>query len=126
MEPKPRALLVIDDEESILFAFKDVLSEPWLNVDTAQTIDEAKELLDETEYNGAVVDLRLGGSEGTEGFDAIRMIKQHNVHCKVLLITAYANYGTKEEAFRVGADYFLEKPVSPEQISRLFKAQGVL
>ena len=31
-EEKKRSVLIVDDEEAILFAFKDVLSGPWLRV----------------------------------------------------------------------------------------------
>ena len=126
MEKQQRSLLIIDDEETVLFAFKDVLSESWLEVDTAQTLDEAKRLLDSTLYHGAVVDLRLSGSEGTEGFEAIRMIKKRYPHCKIILLTAYAKNGTKNRAFSEGADFFLEKPVSPEEIGNLFSVHGVI
>jgi CheY-like chemotaxis protein len=125
-EEKKRSVLIVDDEEAILFAFKDVLSEPWMSIDTAQSIEEARSLLLSTSYDGAIIDLRLGGSNGFEGFEAIRMVKERNPRCKVILLTAYARPGTRERALAEGADFFMEKPVSPEDIKRVLLSEGVM
>ena len=125
-EEKKRSVLIVDDEEAILFAFKDVLSGPWLSIDTAQSIEEVRKFLLSTYYNGAVIDLRLGGSNGFEGFEAIRMVKERNPRCKVILLTAYAQPGIRERALTEGADFFIEKPVSPEDIKNVFMSEGVM
>ncbi len=126
MNTENRHILIIDDEEAILFAFKDILSEPLLTIDTAQSLEEARLHLSGASYRGAIIDLRLGGSNGYEGFNAIHMIKENNPYCKILLLTAYAKPGTREQALFEGADFFMEKPVSPEEIRVLFKANGIL
>ena len=120
-----RKILVIDDEKAILFAFKEVLSESWLSIDTAQSFKEAEQLLQNRSYQGAIIDLRLNGSKEPEGFKIIQLIKKHHPHCRVIVLTAYGQTDTKEKVFSLGADYFLEKPVSPEEIKKIFKALGV-
>jgi ActR/RegA family two-component response regulator len=125
MAPQKTTLLIIDDEETVLFALKDVLSEPGLMVDTASSLDEARNYIKSTSYNGAVVDLRLGGSNDFEGFEAIKMVRQSNPGCKIILLTAYAGPGIRENAVTVGADYFMEKPASPEDIKTVFRSLGV-
>jgi len=126
VEAKKCSILVVDDEVAILFAFKDILSEPGISVDTAQSIEEATDLLTVNHYEGAVVDLRLGGSNGTEGFEVIRLIKKQNPRCKVVMLTAFAQSEIRERAFNEGADFFKEKPVSPEEIRTLFASSGIL
>lgn len=125
-EEKQRSVLIVDDEEAILFAFKDILSGPWLSIDTAQSIEDALGFLLSTQYDGAIIDLRLGGSNGFEGFEAIRMVKERNPRCKVILLTAYARPGTRERALTEGADFFMEKPVSPEDIKSLLISEWVM
>ena len=39
-----KRILLIDDEEVILFGFKKVLTEPGVEIDCAQTIEEARDL----------------------------------------------------------------------------------
>jgi len=120
-----KSVLIVDDEEAILFAFKDILSGPKLSIDTAQTIEETRNFLATNHYDGAIIDLRLGGSNGIEGFEAIHLVKQQNPQCKVVMLTAYAKPGTRERAFAEGADFFMEKPVSPEEIRNLLSFNGV-
>ena len=122
-ESNLKSVLIVDDEEAILFAFKDILSGPEVLVDTAQSIDEARSCMLRGKYNGAIIDLRLSGTDSAEGFELIRLAKQHNPHCIVLLLTAYAGPGTREEGFSRGADLFLEKPVSPDVVCEALQSR---
>ena len=121
---KEKSFLIVDDEDAVLFAFKDILSELSLAVDTAQSIEEVRLRLSMTSYDGAVIDLRLGGSNGFEGFDVIRLIRNRNPQCTIILLTAYARPGTRERAIAEGADHFMEKPVSPEKIRAVLMPEG--
>ena len=123
LEIDSKSVLVVDDEEAILFAFKDVLSGTHLTVDTAQSIDEARACLQSRNYDGAVIDLRLSGTDSSEGFEVIELVKQHNPGCIILLLTAYARPNTREEAFSRGADLFMEKPVSPELVGDVLRSR---
>lgn len=125
MDSKETKLLIVDDEEATLFAFKDVFTEPGVSVDTAASLDETRALLERTTYDGAVVDLRLGGSNDYEGFAAIKLLKDSNPGCKIILLTAYANLYTQNKAYTEGAHHFKEKPASPEEIRTIFKSLGV-
>lgn len=125
MDLKKRTLLIIDDEEAMLFAFKDALSEAWHSIDTAPSLDDARHHLLVTSYDAAIIDLRLSGSSGLEGLEAIRMVRERNPNCKIILLTAYAFSGIKERAIAEGADYFIEKPASPEDIQNMFRSGGV-
>ena len=124
MDQIKKTLLIIDDEEAILFALKDALSEAWLSIDTAPSLDDAREHLLKRTYDGAVIDLRLGGSNDLEGFEAIHMVRERNPDCKIILLTAYAFPGIKDRVLAEGADYFMEKPASPEDIRNIFLSSG--
>ncbi|MBN1760299.1 MAG: response regulator [Chitinispirillaceae bacterium] len=121
-ETSQKSVLIVDDEEAILFAFKDVLAGPDISVDTAQSIYEARAFIHHGKYDGAVIDLRLSGTDSSEGFEVLQLVKQHNPQCVTLLLTAYARPGTREEALSRGADLFFEKPVSPEAIGDVFRS----
>ena len=121
-----RSLLIVDDEEAILFAYSDFLSDPTTTISTAKSYLETIELVNTTTFDGALVDLRLGGTDNTEGFDIIRTLRARNPQCKIVLLTAHAEAGTDKRAYSEGADIFLEKPASPAQVHRLFTTLGVL
>jgi CheY-like chemotaxis protein len=122
-ESNQKSVLIVDDEEAILFAFKDILSGSEISVDTAQSIDEVRTRMLQVKYDGAVIDLRLSGTDSSEGFEVLQLVKQHNPECVALLLTAYARPGTREEALSRGADLFFEKPVSPEEIGEALRSR---
>lgn len=119
-------ILIVDDEEAILFAFKKVLSGPSVVVDTAQSFGEALNLLQFKSYVGVIADLRLTGAATKEGFEVIREAKRIQSDCKVIVVTAYGENGTKEKVAQLGADFYLEKPVSPQKVKEVFQSLGVL
>jgi len=119
-------ILLVDDEEAILFAFKKVLSGPSVVVDTAQTFAEALNLLQLKSYMAVIADLRLTGAATKEGYEVIREAKRIQSDCKVIVVTAYGENGTKEKVKELGADLFLEKPVSPQKVKEVLQSMGVL
>ena len=122
-----RKIIIIDDEETILFALKDVLAGSQLEVETAQSVAEFRDLLEPNKkYSGAVIDLRLSGSTNMDGFSVLKILKQFDPNCKTIVATAFANPDIKTEALRLGADFFVEKPIAPKEIKRLFHSVGAL
>ncbi|MFP4162519.1 MAG: response regulator [Chitinispirillaceae bacterium] len=120
-----KRILVVDDEVAILLAFKKLLKRPEVDVDTAESLEEAKELISQSTYNAVIVDLRLSGTLGQEGFEIIRTTKEYNSKAKVALITAYGSHGIEERARSLGADFYFEKPVSVRNLSLILESLGV-
>jgi ActR/RegA family two-component response regulator len=120
-----KRILLIDDEEVILFGFKEVLAEPWLEVDTANTAAQAKSLLALQIYAGAVVDLRLSNSTDLEGLELISCIRSIQDNCRIIVLTGYSEEPAKREALNSGADLFLEKPVDPARVKQDLRDMGV-
>jgi two-component system, response regulator, stage 0 sporulation protein F len=118
-------ILLVDDEEAILLAFKKMLQTPSVPVDTAQSVDEARQLLAQKQFAAVIADLRLSGAATMDGFDVISEAKKTQPQSKVIVITAYGGSSTKEEVFRLGADMYLEKPVSPHTVKGILASMGV-
>jgi DNA-binding response OmpR family regulator len=118
-------ILVVDDEEAILFAFKKVLSGPSTVVDTAQSFEEALKLLQYKSYMAVIADLRLTGAAKKEGLEVIKEAKRMQSDCRVLVVTAYGENGTREQVAELGADHYLEKPVSPRKVKEVLQSLGV-
>jgi CheY-like chemotaxis protein len=118
-------ILLVDDEEAILFAFGEMLRTPQMVVDVAASLDEARQMLEQHSYQAVVADLRLSGSTNVEGYEVIRMTKRLQPQCKVIVITAYGGDDIKARVFALGADSYLEKPVSPTVVAVLLKTMLV-
>jgi two-component system, response regulator, stage 0 sporulation protein F len=124
MENKKRILLV-DDEDAILFGFSKVLKEPGIELDCAQTLDEALKLIGNHQYDGAVIDLRLSNSTELEGFACIRQLRSRQKKSRIIVLTAFGDNHSWERAEDLAVDMFLEKPVEPEALRKTLKTLGV-
>jgi ActR/RegA family two-component response regulator len=121
----PKRILIVDDEEVILFGYKQVLSEPWLFVDTAETVAVAQMLLRTNIYAAVILDLRLSNSISLEGLDLIPFIKNAQKDCRIIVVTAYGDEAIKRKVIDSGADQFLEKPVEPADITKTLMSMGI-
>jgi two-component system, response regulator RegA len=125
VETVKKRILIVDDEEVILFGFKQVLSEPWLIVDTAETVNEAVTLIASNSYAAAILDLRLSNSLILEGLEFVPLLKKAQKGCRIIVITAYGDEATKRTALDSGADLFLEKPADPDDIKKILISMGI-
>jgi len=122
---KDNKILLVDDEEAILFGFVQVLSGPAVQVDTALTAAEAKAFLIKNSYVAAVVDLRLSNSTVLDGLELIPLIKSTQKNCHTIVLTAYGEEEVRRKSLENGADLFLEKPVDPEIIKKIIASLGI-
>jgi DNA-binding response OmpR family regulator len=118
-------LLIIDDEVGTLFAIKKVLEEPAVEIDTEPTFEGAIRLISEKTYNAVITDLSLPGSEEMAGYEIIRQIRNQQPKTKIIVITAHGGEEMKAKVLAMGADYFLEKPVSPTSIRFMLRSMGM-
>ena len=118
-------LQIDDDEKSLLFASKKLLSRDQIEVDTAETKEKALAMIDENDYVAIIADIRLTGVFGKERLDILRYVKKHKPQIKVILITGYGSPEIKKKAIALGADFYFEKPVSHFVLKDALKKLGI-
>ncbi len=111
-------LLLVDDEEAILFAMGDFLLRSGYQVDRANSRAAAEDLIAGSSYALAIVDLRLGAEEPRGGLELLRQIRKSSPHTRTILLTAYGSSEVEAEATAVGADLLLSKPQPLTRIAR--------
>ena len=116
-----RRLLIVDDEPTIRFALSRYLSRRGFEVDATGEDGEARALMSACSYDFALLDLRLGGSGGYEGFALVRFLRERAPGTKIALLTAYGSPEVANEARRCGANMLIEKPVSLQEIDRILR-----
>jgi two-component system nitrogen regulation response regulator GlnG len=109
-------LLVIDDEASILHAFRRVFRDPGLTLLTASTGAEGLELAARTPPDVVILDLRLPDQSG---LDVFRQLRERDVRAPVIFITGHGSSETAVEAMKRGAFGYLPKPLELTQIREL-------
>jgi len=103
-------LLVVDDEEAIVFAMRRYFTARGFDVDVAREMEEAEALLANVRYAAAIIDLRLTGVHGAEGLEILAYVRNNCPETRTILLTAYGSAELNREARERGADVILSKP----------------
>ena len=84
------AILIVDDDEDILYFFRVLLEENGYTVDTVQTGQEALDKAETYSYDLVLLDYRLSDSHG--GVIADKILKM-NRYVQIIYITGYSMNG---------------------------------
>jgi two-component system, NtrC family, nitrogen regulation response regulator NtrX len=101
-------ILVIDDERSIRNTLKDVLEYEKHNVDIAEDGQSALNLLEKSEYELILCDIKMPQMDGLE---LLEKIFDYISDVQVIMISGHGNIETAVEAIKKGAFDFIEKPL---------------
>jgi DNA-binding NtrC family response regulator len=115
---EPARILVIDDEETIRRTVSMILERAGYIVDTAESGKQAINKAEVNFYNLALIDIRLPDMEGTELLTAMKETTPKMVK---IIMTGYPALQNAVKAVNKGADYYLTKPVNPDELLRFIK-----
>lgn len=114
----PAAILIVDDDQSVLKLVRLQLQEEGFRVITASTGKEALERAEETRPDLVVLDLMLPDITGYEVFAAMR----ERGSIPTIMLTARARNDDKVRGLELGADDYLAKPFSPDELTARIRA----
>lgn len=104
-----RRLLVVDDQAPVVRHVSDLARELGFAVETADSAEEALELLaGGSPVDAVVLDWNLGAQK-LDGVEAIPRIHQLRPRIPVIMLTGEASYRLAVEAVQAGASDFVEK-----------------
>jgi DNA-binding NtrC family response regulator len=105
-----KRILIVDDEEAIVFAMQRYFRGRGFEVDCARELEEAEALLACAEYALVIADLRLTGVHGAEGLEILSFIRERCPRTRAILLTAYGSSDLEREARDRGVSLMLRKP----------------
>ncbi|KAB2334467.1 sigma-54-dependent Fis family transcriptional regulator [Cytobacillus depressus] len=108
---RPR-VLVIDDEQAICTSLSFALEDDY-SVMTTTDPEKGILLVEKERVDIILLDLRIGRYNG---MDVLQKIKQKDPKVTVIMMTAYASIETSIEAIKMGAYYYIEKPINIENL----------
>ena len=111
-------VLVVDDEPDLLELLELTLSRMGLDTTRAQSVGEAKGLLDSQAFDLCLTDMRLPDGEGLA---VVEHISSKGLDVPVAVITAFGSAENAVAALKAGAFDYLAKPVALEQLRALVK-----
>ncbi len=100
-------VLIVDDEEDILWGLSVVLSRSGCEVLTASNVDETRNILNTQPVNIVVTDIRMPGESGLV---FLQEVKSTRKDIKTVIITAKGSPDMEREVVSMGADAYIEKP----------------
>ena len=106
-------VLVVDDEKNMRRSLQTMLGDEGYAVRTAESAEEALNILADGEFLMVITDARLGGMTG---YEFLGKIKNHWPELPSLMITAFATPKLAVEAINAGAMDYLAKPFEPEEL----------
>ena len=115
-------ILVIDDVAINLRVFSMLLKNTDIVVDTAISGAEAIEKIKSTKYDMIFIDHLMPGMDGVELKGILDSLESNpNKDTPLIMQTANAVVGAKEEYERLGFDDYIEKPIKEEELRKLLR-----
>lgn len=111
-------LLIVDDEKSYLKVLKIVFEAEGYSVRTAGNGKEALDALKESPADVIVSDVKMPDMNGIE---LLRESRGLYPDISVILMTAFGTVDTAREAFKLGADDFIQKPFQNDELKLIVK-----
>jgi len=105
--------LVVDDEERICEAVEKALERIGYDVESSLDAFVAWEKFQKSSFDMVICDVKMPGMDGMALLDRI---KEHNPTTLVLMITGYASIESAVESIKKGAQDYIPKPFTPDQI----------
>jgi len=112
------AVLVVDDEADLRELLGLTITRLGLEVDTAESLEQAREFLRTRAYRLCLTDMRLPDGSG---LDLVRELGARG-EPKIAVITAYGSADNAVAALKAGAFDYLAKPVDLDQLRMLIRS----
>jgi DNA-binding NtrC family response regulator len=107
------SILVVDDEAEIREGLEALLSSEDFEVSVAETGEAGLRKLEEHPFDLMLLDVSL---PDRNGLDMLREIRGRDPHLAIILITAYGSIDMARAAFKSGAQDYITKPWSNDEL----------
>ena len=107
-------ILVVDDEAVLRDGVRKILERGGMEVATSSGGRTALAMMQETDFDLVITDLKMPGMNGIEVLKAIKILQPE---VPVIIITGYSTVDTAVEAMKNGAFDYIAKPFTPDQIT---------
>lgn len=114
-------ILLVEDELAIARIIKNGLQRSGHIIDHIEDGAEAKAKVEIYDYDVAILDIMLPGADG---YDICRHVRKLGLDLKILMLTAKDDIDSKVLSLNIGADDYMTKPFSLEELDARVRALG--
>src|SRR5215471_3457883 len=113
-------LLVVEDDIPCLELMTEVFTSLQADVKPVSDSEWAATLVNQERFDGIFLDLEM---PHIHGFDLARLIRQStwNKTTPIVIVTARDDREAMQQAFALGASFFLQKPIDRQKLGTLFR-----
>jgi len=111
-------VLLVDDEKEFIETLSERLKMRELETRWALDGEEALESLQDDEPDVMLLDLKMPGMDGME---VLRKVKKAFPGVQVVMLTGHGTDKDEEQAKRLGAYAYLQKPVPLERLAKILR-----
>lgn len=115
-------VLCVDDTQMNLVVFKDLLKDTEVQIDTAESGEDALRMVQKKRYDMIFMDHRMPIMDGVECLNAMKALpfeKNLSSAAPIVALTANAVSGMREFYFKAGFDGYLTKPINSTELEAL-------
>ncbi len=112
-------VLIVEDERKIATFVRKALLEAGFNPTLCATGAEAMELTTNERFDAVVLDIML---PGRDGLSVLRQLREQHNTVPVILLTARGGLNERIEGLNLGADDYMTKPFSTEELIARLRA----
>jgi len=113
-----KSILIVDDDEMVCIALKELLKPEGYEIDTVGSSKEALERINKKRYNLMILDIIMPEMNGLELCKKIRANEDYN-DIPIVFLTAKSRKEDRELGIEAGAKLFLSKPISPDKLLKI-------
>ena len=119
------SILVVDDVELNLKVVRGFLKESKIRIDTAVSGAQCLQMTARKRYDMILLDHMMPDMDGLETFRKMRSMERSlNLRTPVIMMTANAIVGAREEYLQFGFDDYLSKPIIEADLLRVISANA--
>ncbi len=113
-------LLIVEDDIASLELMTEVFISLEAEVRAVSDSQKAAGLVNQERFDGIFLDLEM---PNLHGFDLARLIRKssRNKSTPIVIVTGRDQRDTMQQAFTIGATFYLQKPVDRQKLSILFR-----
>ena len=128
MTMKQGTILIVDDNEDVLFALNLLLKPHFEKVKVSTTPDRIEQLVKMADPDVILLDMNFSrdASSGQEGMVVLSEILERDPEAVVVMMTAYSDMGKAIAAVKAGATDFVAKPWENEKLIATLTAAAKL
>jgi DNA-binding response OmpR family regulator len=116
----PPKILIVDDEPNIVIPLQFLMEQNGYHTLVAQSGEEALEMISKEKPDLVLLDIMLPGVDGFEVCEIIRLNPEWR-HTRVIFLTAKGRDVDIAKGMVLGADEYITKPFSNQQIIEAVK-----